>query len=265
MKLSVITVNLNNVQGLVKTGSSIISQTFSDMEWIIIDGGSGDGSIDYIRSNETKVKYWVSEADSGIYSAMNKGIKKAEGEYCLFLNSGDYLLNDRSLADFFNLSFSEDIVSGNMLVGRQGIVSEKCTGKTQLSFLDVYLSTIKHQSAFIRRDLFGRFGFYDEELKIVADYEFFLKTAGFGGASYRYIDKDITWFDNDGISYNNPELVEAEKMLVRKRNLPPVLVSDLDQLIKYRNIRYIDQNPVSRFLFRILGSSARVLFKGSIK
>ncbi|MDR2910496.1 MAG: glycosyltransferase [Bacteroidales bacterium] len=93
MKLSIITINLNNVAGLQKTIESVVKQTFTDYEYIVIDGGSTDGSADIIKQHANKITYWVSEPDKGIYNAMNKGIRVAKGEYCLFLNSGDWLIN----------------------------------------------------------------------------------------------------------------------------------------------------------------------------
>ena len=89
MKLSVITINYNNAEGLAKTMDSVFRQRFSDFEYIVIDGGSTDGSKDLIVNNQDKIAYWCSEKDSGIYNAMNKGIREASGEYLLFLNSGD--------------------------------------------------------------------------------------------------------------------------------------------------------------------------------
>ena len=88
-KISVITINYNNKSGLEKTIQSVISQTYFELEYIIIDGGSSDGSIDVIKKYENKIDYWISEQDKGIYNAMNKGIAQAHGEYCNFMNSGD--------------------------------------------------------------------------------------------------------------------------------------------------------------------------------
>ena len=89
MKLSIITVNLNNLEGLKKTYESVVCQTFTDYEWLVIDGGSTDGSREFIEQHQDKFAYWCSEPDKGIYNAMNKGIVKAKGEYLNFMNSGD--------------------------------------------------------------------------------------------------------------------------------------------------------------------------------
>ena len=103
MKLSIITINFNNKDGLKRTIESVISQKFQEFEWIIIDGGSSDGSKllieEVARNNKKLVSYWCSEPDGGIYPAMNKGIDKAKGEYILFLNSGDTLHNKNVLQE----------------------------------------------------------------------------------------------------------------------------------------------------------------------
>ena len=117
MFLSIITINRNNAVGLKKTLESVASQTCRDFEHIIIDGASTDGSVDvindYVASTAGKnVSYWISEPDSGVYNAMNKGIKKAIGDYCLFLNSGDWLFNSDTVKNEKETDHTEDIDSG---------------------------------------------------------------------------------------------------------------------------------------------------------
>ena len=89
MKYSIITVNFNNKEGLLKTIESVIHQTFRDFEFIIIDGGSTDGSVDVLKEYSSQINYWVSEPDGGIYQGMNKGLRQAKGDYVNFMNSGD--------------------------------------------------------------------------------------------------------------------------------------------------------------------------------
>ena len=94
MRFSVITINYNNREGLNKTIKSVLCQSINDYEYIIIDGGSTDGSVDIINNNANFITYWVSEKDNGIYHAMNKGVAHAHGEYCIFMNSGDIFYNE---------------------------------------------------------------------------------------------------------------------------------------------------------------------------
>ena len=100
MKLSIITVNLNNLEGLKKTYESVVCQTFTDYEWLVIDGGSTDGSREFIEEHQDKFAYWCSEPDKGIYNAMNKGIVRAKGEYLNFMNSGDYFVLRKRWQEF---------------------------------------------------------------------------------------------------------------------------------------------------------------------
>ena len=111
-KLSVITINYNNKNGLIKTINSVINQTYKDFEFIIIDGGSTDGSLEVIQEYSGQINYWVSEPDNGIYHAMNKGIVMAKGEYCNFMNSGDCFFDEQVLKNAFSHNLSVDIFIG---------------------------------------------------------------------------------------------------------------------------------------------------------
>lgn len=115
MKLSIITVNFNDAGGLERTIKSVISQTFCDYEFIIIDGGSTDGSVEIIKVYSDRIDYWVSEMDRGIYHAMNKGVDQAHGDYCLFLNSGDSFYNDEVLEKLSKFESNDDIIVGKVV------------------------------------------------------------------------------------------------------------------------------------------------------
>jgi glycosyltransferase involved in cell wall biosynthesis len=107
-KLSIITINYNNVKGLEKTINSVVNQSYNDFEYIIIDGGSTDGSVDIIKKHENKIVFWVSEPDNGIYDALNKGVKHSNGEYLLFLNGDDCLIDDAILQKIsYHLEFKD--------------------------------------------------------------------------------------------------------------------------------------------------------------
>ena len=115
MKLSIITINYNHKEGLLKTIKSVVNQTYHDIEYIVIDGGSTDGSVDVVKQYEDSISYWVSEPDCGIYNAMNKGVAKATGEYCLFLNSGDSLHGTDSILEFVSKLSGEDLLMGRVM------------------------------------------------------------------------------------------------------------------------------------------------------
>lgn len=173
MKLSIITINYNNKHGLQKTINSVISQIYKEFEWIIIDGGSTDGSKELIEQYTDYITYWVCEPDKGIYNAMNKGIEVAKGEYLLFLNSGDYLVSVYTLEHVLCKSFQADIVYGNLLYDKKKVERAPGFHNDYIACIDLIKGTLFHPSTFIKRELFEKYGYYDETLKIVADWKFF--------------------------------------------------------------------------------------------
>jgi glycosyltransferase involved in cell wall biosynthesis len=262
VKLSIITINLNNSIGLKKTLQSVFDQSFSDYEIIIIDGGSTDLSSEIIlQYNTITVRPFisVSESDTGIYNAQNKGIKLAKGEYCLFLNSGDYLVNEKVLEHFFSNNPSSDILIGNLLITKKDKVVDIIKGKAKYSFLDVYSSLIKHQSSFIKRSLFDKYGLYDESLKILSDWAFFLKTVGINSVTTEYFDLDITYFDNEGISNRNPEICMKERQIILDNILPPLIQVDYMVFQKFCGIYLINKYKIGRIVYRILVKTLKIL------
>ena len=174
MKLSIITINKDNAEGLQKTLDSVACQTWHDFEHIIVDGASADSSVDIIRNYAADVHpypiNWLSEPDTGIYNAMNKGIRLANGEYCLFLNSGDYLIDGDVLDKVFALNFNEDVVCGNIKykLGKSLIIG--CS-PTEVSLRTFIRGSINHTgTAFIKKSAFEKWGLY-ESLKIVSDWK----------------------------------------------------------------------------------------------
>ena len=211
-KLSVITINLNDAEGLRRTLSSVLDrQSFKDIEYIVIDGGSKDGSTDVIKEYEGRISYWISEPDRGIYNAMNKGIVKATGEYMLFLNSGDWLADD-VLAKVFAEPFTEDIVYADLFMYcEDGKVTEQVYSD-RLSFLEVLCISLGHQSTFIRRELFEG-NLYREDYKIISDWVFWVEELLFKGRSWRHLNIFTTYFNMYGLSYKDGmnELVYTEQ------------------------------------------------------
>jgi len=211
MRLSIITINLNNRDGLKRTIESIICQTFKDFEWIIVDGGSTDGSRKLMEQYVGYFSYWVSEPDKGIYNAMNKGIRQAQGEYCLFLNSGDYLVDSDILEKVFALDFNEDVVYGYSLNEKKGKIEIKYSPR-DLTLLFFYKNTIHHSgNAFIKRDAFNSWGLYDESFRIASDYKWFLQALGMGDATTRFVNMNLSVFDCSGISETNRDLLMKER------------------------------------------------------
>ena len=337
MHLSIVTINYNNAEGLRKTLASVVSQTYPHIEHIIIDGGSTDDSVEIIREyadnqakgerlevkgaenggadnennstpiyttlhNSTPSKHhvhWVSEKDSGIYNAMNKGIEIALGrrvvrddhtsaplassphrliasdEYIQILNAGDILaapdVTERMMAALLEVKGYRLEVKGNEEAKGERLKAkglengeadtpashlsplasrlENCpaifygnmtkvnaagqivgkSGYTEYSLRQFYSSTLNHDCAYIRADLFEEYGLYDENLKIVSDWKWYLQAIGLGRVQPEYVDIDVTIFDDGGISETNLELRNKERRQVLEELLPPAVLWDYDQ------------------------------------
>lgn len=261
MKLSIITINYNEASALQQTIDSVRSQTYQDYEHIIIDGGSTDESVAYIKAYAEVYPSlkWVSERDKGVYDAQNKGIERAEGGYCFFLNAGDVFASSQVLEKMFSLPAQSDLLYGNLIVVQKGKQVGYCKGVAQPTFLDLYNSCLKHQATFIKRSLFERFGMYDASLRIVADWEWFFKVAAFhDGVTLEYRNVDIAEFDNDGISNRSPQLCKEERQLVLDRYMSQRMQEDYLLLTKYRNIRYIEKTSFLYKIFRVVAKLAKL-------
>lgn len=172
MKLSIITVNFNNINGLRRTIESVKQQSFRDFEWIVIDGGSTDGSKELIEENENLFSYWQSCPDNGVFPAMNIGVTKASGEWLQFLNSGDSLYTPTTLAKVFSKDHSSDVLYGDAQhFDHTGSWTRSFPDKLGLAFF--WNNTLNHQSTFFRRDLFLERP-YDESYTTISDYVYYV-------------------------------------------------------------------------------------------
>jgi glycosyltransferase involved in cell wall biosynthesis len=203
-KLSIVTINYNNSHGLQQTIDAVINQSFNSYEYIVIDGGSSDDSKTIIEKYADKISYWVSEKDNGVYHAMNKGIAKANGEYVLFLNSGDYFITNTILEKIFAEKNTEDILYGDVQTP-----TEILRYPEKLDFFYFFRYSLGHPASFIKKSLFEKYGFYNEENKIVSDWEFFLKVIVTHKASYKYLKEVVSYFDTTGMSSS----VESQVLL----------------------------------------------------
>lgn len=243
MKLSIITINYNDATGLKKTLDSVVKQTCCDFEHIIIDGASTDGSVEIIREYESTLASnlspfasrlkWLSEPDKGIYNAMNKGIKMATGDYLLFLNSGDVLVDENVVYDFIVSDKREDIVAGGTLLG----VDERLPKYPPkvLTYELFVTDSLMHAATFIRRELFEQYGLYNEQHRIVSDWEFFVKVLVNNNCTYTTINRLISLFDTTGISNQSSHstLHEQERREVIDRYMPR-LIPVYDELVEKR-------------------------------
>lgn len=228
MKLSIITVNYNDAEGLERTIKSVMSQSFKDFEFIIIDGGSTDASVDVIKKYEDKIDYWVSERDGGIYPGMNKGLRQAKGEYVNFMNGGDSYYSPDVLNAIFALNSNADIITGTH--SENGI---RNVGEGGVTMLDLYKWAIDHQASFIKRELALRHP-YDEKYKIVSDWKFFIEALVFDNCSFFYTDTIVVDVDMRGISNTNFELDMQEREAVLRELFPERVLKDYRLLASIR-------------------------------
>ncbi len=230
-RLSIITINYNNLEGLKNTVSSVLAQTSNEFEYLIIDGGSTDGSREFIEqiTFDSCIKLnWVSEKDNGIYHAMNKGIKMAEGEFVQFVNSGDVFVDKYVIHHMLNnVKIEDQIIYGNMIKPlTKGLFRDKGFNGRKPTMLDFYYGTLNHSPALIRRSLFERFGFYDESLRIVSDWKWYLQVIILSNIPVRYIPIDVTLFDMNGISNKNRQLEISERNKVLSELIPVNILED---------------------------------------
>jgi len=243
-KISIISINYNNRDGLKDTIKSVINQSFRDFEYIIIDGGSEDGSSTLIEEYKNHFSFSISERDYGIYNAMNKGIYHATGDYLLFLNSGDSLIADTILEDVVAHGLTHDLVFGDLLFfARDREWEWKMPDNLRFSYF--FKFSIAHPSTFIKRELFEYGGTFDESLKIVSDWKFFLNSIFKYSCTYKHFSKIISRYSFDGIS-SKPEnllLIEKERKLVLEREFP-LFFQDYEDFFRLRD----DHKRIKYFL-----------------
>lgn len=275
MKLSIITINRNNAAGLEKTMRSVLSQTYKDIEYIIVDGASTDNSVEVIRkeaypqpfpaahpqpfpkgrefSAATEVLpigkdlgwaspgndlggfslFWISEPDKGIYNAMNKGVRKATGDYLLFLNSGDSLASYDVIKTMHTMDFSADIEIGRVNVVSGSEIRTKDHGVTgEITLFNLFLTGIPHQGTLTKRELLLQHPF-DENYKINSDFKFFLQTIILDNCSVDYIPLTIADYDDSGISSTNQDLQRKERLEIYQSLVPARIRQDYDKVFPH--------------------------------
>ena len=274
MKLSIITINYNNLSGLRKTVESVFAQTCRDFEYIIIDGASTDGSKEYLdsinannvadKANTDKLQITnyklqiISEPDTGIYNAMNKGIRFATGEYCLFLNSGDFLVASDVLERVFCTLVSADILCARCNVSDNGKVVWTSNPPQNVTFGTLYFVGLAHQSTFIRRSLFDSLGLYDETYRYNADTEFWYRAIIIHNATTQRVDVITTDYNLDGVSatHKNDLSFKEEHRRIKSNPLFAKFIPDYEQWRCEKSIVneyvWINSHPVLRRLLHLM-------------
>lgn len=208
-KLSVITICYNEPD-VEKTCESIVNQTWQDFEWIVIDGGSNEETQKILDKYKSRMNYFVSEKDNGIYDACNKGIDKANGEYLNFMNAGDsFYQNDVLEQIFVKNNYNGDILYGNEYQETLPNLFTRMPKKITKKFL--ITSTLRHQASFIKKELFIKYGKYDERYRIVADYEKWL-CFYYHNANFKYIPNVVSAYKGFGLSSENSKMLSQHKL-----------------------------------------------------
>lgn len=269
MKLSIITINYNNREGLKKTIDSVVCQTWRDFEWIIIDGGSTDGCKELIEQYQDHLAYWCSEPDKGVYNAMNKGIAQAKGEYLIFMNSGDYFAAANVLEKLFACGYKEDIITGQVLRDNDSQMLRNCDKNLVRQLI---CDTLSHQGTFIKRRLFDNYS-YREDYFIISDWIAWIDWLIMSNYSFRYVEIVIAIQEMKGISNVQIERLKSERERAMRDLFGDKIAEELPRLYKaerylsgelsypaIKGLRYLQLvSPISySFLFRLIMAAVKV-------
>jgi glycosyltransferase involved in cell wall biosynthesis len=221
--VSIITVVFNGEKSIENTIVSVIHQSYQNVEYIICDGCSTDSTVDIIQRYDSKIDYWISEPDLGIYDAMNKGISLSQGKWILFLGSDDHLMNDGSINDLVSHASEELMVIYGNVVYNNGY-----TYKSRLDLRTAISNTLHHQASLYNSNLFTNFR-YDTACKVYSDYELNLLILIRGYQSY-YVDRVISFCNTGGMTTKYKQIVNGELKYLRGKHIDKVsnlLISSL--------------------------------------
>lgn len=234
--ISIITVTRNDLKALRETVESVKRFAPATSEYIVIDGASTDGTLQYLETMETAIDRWISESDAGIYNAMNKGTRLAHGDFCLYLNAGDRLLESAAAIQFND--DGHDVYYWDALLSDNGHLQEIPYPDTVDA--NYFISgMINHQNTVIRRKTLLRMGGFDESFRISADWLFFLKAALANERAFKRIGSAICAFEVGGISSapGSGRLIDEE----RRRGIDSCfgrLSPTIHELVEFRQSLY---------------------------
>ena len=215
-KITIVTINFNNREGLERTFESVFLQRQTEFEFIVIDGGSDDGSVELIKENSAKITYWESKKDNGIYHAMNKGITASTGDFINFINSGDVLSSKYSLS-VANSIISEQKTNYNsdyilvmdcLTVDEEHLIMMK--GNALKSKSDAIANFLPHPSTFYAKHSFEKYHCFNEAKTIVSDFEWYMTAIFKNNFRIRYYPFCYSVFYKDGISSMNTNTHKLE-------------------------------------------------------
>jgi len=259
LKVSVITACLNSAKTIEQTIQSVIGQSYPDIEYIIVDGGSTDGTLQIVERYRNRIAKVISEKDEGVYDAFNKGVRAATGDVIYFLNSDDYLYNDKAVEKVASAFLHSEIppvaVYGNILrindqngyvivLGQELTLDKIRQGKKPM-----------HPAFFVRRELFERYNYFDLRYRIASDYDFMIKVFKDYAERTRYIDEIIAVFRSSGISrkLSNFQKIRKETVSILNRHFEnhsarEYRLDEINQMFykKWLEILLYKQTPASK-------------------
>ena len=232
IKISIVTICYNEPD-LEKTCQSIVNQSCQDFEWIVIDGGSNQETLDIFKKYEYRIDKFISEHDDGRYNAMNKGINLASGDYINFLNAGDYYTDNLVLQKIIDSGLDKDIVYGNLTICDE----ENCTLKSypdKISAAYFLTESLPHPASFIRKTLFEKYGKYNEELVIASDLEKWVEFIAVNNCSYKHVKINVSVFNLRGISSNDTEADKKEREYILNKFFSPEKLEEMKSSVKIK-------------------------------
>lgn len=235
-KITIITVSYNAAKSIEKTILSVLNQKYSEIQYVIIDGNSTDGTVDIIKKYENRISSWISEPDEGIYDAMNKGIDIARGQYIYFLGADDRLVDNEIIKKISGFLTSDiDVVSGQVWLVDEALRIQKVYSN-KFNLEDIHNGyCIPHQGLFIKTNILKKYRF-DCNYKIVADRELFYKLYFDDKISFFYIDIKVAYYSADGISSLQVEARTLEDILVMtKYGMSCEIMEKRKKYFKYKN------------------------------
>ena len=224
LKVSIITVSFNSAKTIASTIDSVLSQDYPNIEYILVDGGSTDGTVDIIQQNQSRIGKWISEKDRGMYDAMNKGIAMATGDVIGILNSDDVYMNTHVISELMELMQSQKA----QVVFADLILVDQFDDQKVLRYYDsgqLHPNKFKygwmpaHPTVFVKRELYEAVGNFSTTYQIAADYEMLIRILAIQRARYAYLPKPVVRMRAGGVSTSglsrnwilNQEIVRACK------------------------------------------------------
>jgi glycosyltransferase involved in cell wall biosynthesis len=267
MKLSIITINWNNADGLEKTMRSVVKQNEKEFEYVVVDGGSTDESVEVIKKYALQREIvWSSERDNGIYNGMNKGIQKARGEYIMILNSGDYLADDNVVGCLLKSIESDGYPSvyyGNIIkIWPDGktLIDHQIGG--EISMISFYSGTLNPDGAMIKKSLFEKYGYFDENMKICSDWAWLMNVLALHGETSKRCSINTIYFDMTGVSEGGEKslkTIKSERRQVLEKALPAAVLADYDKYAT--DIRIMQRIRRHKGAYKLVYLIERTLFK----